>query len=146
MAEGAYGYGKLGIARFYALVFGIAYLAVGLLELFYKTDDPLKIGDTILIAGATVHIIIHLAVGILVLGSFFAGESAAKSVARVVGVVFLIVFALNLFASNFYAELVGFPDGSKTPIVYTIVHAITAAGALYAGFSAGRGYRSAAAA
>lgn len=145
MAEGAYGYGKMGVARMYALVFGIAYLAVGLLELFYGVDDPLLIGDTILIAGGTVHIIIHLAVGVLVLGSFFAGESAAKSVARVVGVVFLIVFALNLFASNFYAELVGFPEGADTPIVYTIVHAITAVGALYAGFSAGRGYKTAAA-
>ena len=146
MAEGAYGYGKMGVARMYALVFGIAYLAVGLLELFYGVDDPLLIGDTVLIAGGTVHIIIHLAVGILVLGSFFAGQSAAKSVARVVGVVFLIVFALNVFASNFYAELVGFPNGAKTPIVYTIVHAVTAAGALFAGFSAGRGYKSAPAA
>ena len=146
MAEGAYGYGKMGIARFYALVFGIAYLAVGLLELFYGVDDPLLIGDTVLIAGGTVHIIIHLAVGVLVLGSFFAGESAAKSVARVVGVVFLVVFALNLFASNFYAELVGFPEGAETPIVYTIVHAVTAAGALFAGFSSGRGYKAAPAA
>jgi hypothetical protein len=146
MAEGAYGYGKMGIARMYALIFGIAYLAVGLLELFYGTDDPLFIGDTVLIAGATLHIVIHLAVGVLVLGSFFAGEAAAKSVARVVGVVFLVVFALNVFASNFYAELVGFPDGADTPIVYTIVHAITAAGALFAGFSKGRGYGSASAA
>jgi hypothetical protein len=145
MAEGAYG--KMGVARMYALVFGIAYLAVGLLELFYGVDDPLILGDDlVLIAGGTVHIIIHLAVGVLVLGSFFAGESAAKSVARVVGVVFLIVFALNLFASNFYAELVGFPDGAETPIVYTIVHGLTAAGALFAGFSAGRGYKSAPAA
>ena len=145
MAEGAYG--KMGVARMYALVFGIAYLAVGLLELIYGVDDPLVIGDDlVLIAGGTLHIVIHLAVGVLVLGSFFAGESAAKSVARVVGVVFLVVFALNLFASNFYAELVGFPDGAETPIVYTIVHAITALGALYAGFSSGRGYSSTSAA
>jgi len=143
MAEGAYG--KMGVARMYALIFGIAYLAVGLLELFYGTDDPLALGDTVVIAGATLHIVIHLAVGVLVLGSFFAGDSAAKSVARVVGVVFLIVFALNVFASNFYAELVGFPEGSDTPIVYTIVHAVTAAGALFAGFSRGRGYSASAA-
>jgi len=143
MAEGAYG--KMGVARMYALIFGIAYLAVGLLELFYGTDDPLALGDTVVIAGATLHIVIHLAVGVLVLGSFFAGDSAAKSVARVVGVVFLIVFALNIFASNFYAELVGFPEGSDTPIVYTIVHAVTAAGALFAGFSGGRGYSASAA-
>ena len=145
MAEGAYG--KLGIARMYALIFGIAYLAVGLLELFYGVNDPLVLGDDlIVIQGGTLHIVIHLAVGILVLGSFFAGESAAKSVARVVGVVFLIVFALNIFASEFYADLVGLPKEAGTPIVYTIVHALTAAGALFAGFSSGRGYSSTAAA
>jgi hypothetical protein len=144
MAEGAYG--KMGMARMYALIFGIAYLAVGLLELVYGFEDPLALGDTVVIAGATLHIVIHLAVGILVLGSFFAGESAAKSVARVVGVVFLVVFLLNVFASNFYAELVGFPEGSDTPIVYTIVHALTAAGALFAGFSNRGGYGARAAA
>ncbi len=144
MAES--GYGKMGVARMYALIFGIAYLAVGLLELVYGFEDPLALGDTVIIAGATLHIVIHLAVGILVLGSFFAGASAAKSVARVVGVVFLIVFLLNVFASNFYAELVGFPEGSDTPIVYTIVHALTAAGALFAGFSSRGGYGSRAAA
>ncbi len=146
MAEGAYGYGKMGIARMYALIFGIAYLAVGLLELLYGNDDPLTLGDTVLLQGGTIHIVIHLAIGVLVLGSFFAGESAAKSVARVVGVVFLIVFALNIFASEFYADLVGLPKDAGTPIVYTIVHALTAAGALFAGFSSGRGYSSAAAA
>ena len=144
MAEGAYG--KMGIARMYALIFGIAYLAVGLLELVYGFEDPLALGETVIIAGATLHIVIHIAVGVLVLGSFFAGESAAKSVARVVGVVFLIVFLLNVFASSFYAELVGFPEGSDTPIVYTIVHALTAAGALFAGFSSRGAYGSKAAA
>lgn len=140
MAEAPYG--KLGMARMYAMIFGIAYLAIGLLELFYPVDDPLVLGeDLIVVAGGTLHIVIHLAVGILLLGSFFAGESAAKSVARVVGVAFLIVFLLNIFASNFYAELVGFPEGADTPIVYTIVHAVTAAGALFAGFSSRGGSR-----
>ena len=140
-------YGKMGMARMYALIFGIAYLLVGLLELIYGVDDPLVLGeDLVLIAGGTLHIVIHLAVGVVVLGSFFAGESAAKSVARVVGVVFLIVFILNVVASNFYAELVGFPEGSKTPIAYTIVHALTAAGALFAGFSNRGGYGTRAAA
>ena len=142
MAEGAYG--KMGVARMYALIFGIAYLAVGLLELFYGVNDPLVLGeDLIVIQGGTLHIVIHLAVGVVVLGSFFAGESAAKSVARVVGVVFLIVLGLNIFASEFYADLVGLPKEAGTPIVYTIVHALTAAGALFAGFSTGRGYSAA---
>jgi hypothetical protein len=144
MAEGAYGYGKMGIARMYALIFGIAYLAVGLLELFYGNADPLTIGDTVLLQGGTIHIVIHLAVGVLVLGSFFAGESAAKSVARVVGVVFLAVTIWNLVAADSYADFVGIEG--DLPVAYTIVHAVTAVGALFAGFSGGRGYRSAPAA
>jgi hypothetical protein len=144
MAEGAYG--KMGVARMYALIFGIAYLAVGLLELFYGNDNPLALGDTVLIQGGTIHIVIHLAVGVLVLGSFFAGESAAKSVARVVGVVFLAVTIWNIVAGDSYAEFVGLEGTDGTPIVYTIVHAVTAVGALFAGFSGGRGYRSSSAA
>lgn len=144
MAEGAYGYGKMGIARMYALIFGIAYLAVGLLELFYGNADPLTIGDTVVLQGGTIHIVIHLAVGVLVLGSFFAGDSAARSVARVVGVVFLAVTIWNLVAADSYADFVGIEG--DLPVVYTIVHAVTAAGALFAGFSGGRGYRSAPAA
>jgi hypothetical protein len=141
MAEGAYGYGRMGIARFYALVFGIAYLAVGILELFYGNSDPLKIGDTVLLQGGTIHIVIHLAVGVVVLGSFFAGESAAKSIARIVGIVFLAVFVWNLVAADSYADFVGIEG--ELPVSYTIVHAVTAAGALFAGFSASRGYKSA---
>ena len=144
MAEGAYGYGKMGIARMYALIFGIAYLAVGLLELVYGNDNALKLGDTVILQGGTIHIVIHLAIGVLVLGSFFAGESAAKSVARVVGVIFLAVTIWNIVAGDSYAEFVGIEG--ELPIVYTIVHAITAAGALFAGFSGGRGYKSAPAA
>ena len=143
MAEGAYGYGKMGVARMYALIFGIAYLAVGLLELFYKSPEALSIGDTVLITGGTIHIVIHLAVGVLVLGSFFAGESAAKGVARVVGVIFLAVLIWNLVAGDSYADFVGIEG--DLPVSYIVVHAVTAVGALYAGFSSGRGYKTAAA-
>ena len=142
MAEGAYG--KMGIARFYALVFGIAYLAVAILELFYS-DKALSIGNTVILYKGTLHNVIHFAVGILVIGSFFAGESAAKSVARVVGVLFLVITIWNVVAGDSYADFVGIPGG-ELPVSYTIVHAITAIGALFAGFSAGRGYRSTAAA
>jgi hypothetical protein len=99
----------------------------------------------VLIQGGTIHIVIHLAVGVLVLGSFFAGESAAKSVARVVGVVFLAVTIWNIVAGDSYAEFVGLEGTDGTPIVYTIVHAVTAVGALFAGFSRGRGYSASAA-
>ncbi len=148
MAETSYGrggaYGRLGIARFYALVFGIAYLAVAILELFFMTDNPLQIGGATIVAGGTVHIIIHFAVAILVLGSYFAGETAARMVARIVGIVFVVVFLLNVFASDFYWDLVAGgvleDQESGTPVFYTLVHAATAAAALYAGFATRDGY------
>jgi hypothetical protein len=144
MAERAYGGG--GIARMYALIFGIAYLAVAVLELFFPTNDPLVIGGATIIAGGTVHIVIHFVVAALVLGSYFAGETAARMVARVVGIVFVVVSLLNIFAGQFYWDLVagGTLQGQDagTPVAYTLVHIATAAAALYGGFAT-RGYRAA---
>ncbi len=147
MAEGAYG--KMGVARAYALIFGIAYLAVAILELFFSASSPLVIGGATIVAGGVVHIVIHFAVAILVLGSYFAGDMAARMVARIVGIVFVVVSLLNLFASDFYWDLVagGTLQGqdSGTPVVYTLVHIATALAALYAGFATRSGYRTAAA-
>lgn len=139
MEEGAYG--KYGIAQTYALIFGIAYIAVALLEVVLGSDG-LVIGDgtsihQVILLVEPVHNAIHWVTGVVVLGSFFAGESAARSAARVVGVVFLLVTIVGLVAGEFTMGLLGYPDGvTAVPIFYTIVHALTAIGALYAGFAA----------
>jgi len=83
MAEGAYG--KWGIARTYALVFGIAYLGVALLEVILGDKGWVVGGDTVILGRTTEQNIVHWAVGVAVLGSFFAGEGAARTVARVIG-------------------------------------------------------------
>lgn len=138
-------YGRMGIARAYALIFGIAYLAVAILEVFFRSDDPLVIGGTTILAGGTVHIVIHFAVAALVLGSYFAGETAARMVARIIGVTFVVVSLLNVFAGTFYWDLVAGgtlqSQESGTPVVYTVVHIATALAALYAGFATRPGYR-----
>ena len=138
-------YGKMGIARMFALTLGIGYAGVGILELFYGAEDPLAIGETVIIAGATLHTITHLAVGIVALGAFFAGEAASKSGSRVLGVAFLIVLLLNFLATDFYAELMGFPDGYGLPGIYYLAHAMIALGGLFAGFVVGRSRSTAAA-
>ena len=132
MAEG---YGGGGVARMYAWIFGIAYLAVAVLELVTKSDG-LSLGDTAILSYGGLHNIIHFAVGVVVIGSAFAGEGAAKTVARIVGVVFLAITIWNIVAADSYADFVGI-DG-ELPVAYTIVHGVTAVAALYAGF-AGRG-------
>jgi hypothetical protein len=131
VGEGTY-YGKMGFARFYALVFGIAYVGVAILELFYPADDPLRIGDVLVLQRTTLQNIIHFAVGIVVLGSFFAGEAAARTVARIVGIVFVILTIYGFAAPGSLGSLLGY-DGD-IPMVYNIIHGLTAVLALFVGF------------
>ena len=126
-----------GIVQMYALVFGIAYLAVAVLENVFGSAG-LKIGGTTILQVTLVQNIIHYAVGIAVLGSFFAGENAAKMVARIVGSVFVLVTLLGLLVEPLTGQLLGFPDA--LPMSYNLVHLLTAAAALFAGFAAQRAY------
>jgi hypothetical protein len=132
MAEASYGYGKLGIARFYALVFGIGYLGVAILELFYPESDPLTIGDAVIFQRTVLQNVVHFAVGILVLGSFFAGEPAARAMARVVGVVFVLLAIYGFVSPGSLGGVLAY-DGD-IPLVYNVIHAVTAVLALLAGF------------
>jgi len=136
-------YGSRGIAKTYALIFGIAYVVVALLEVIAGRDGWTVGGavtstNQVILAFQPVHNLIHWATGVVVLGSFFAGESAARGVTRVVGVIFLIVTLVGLIAPKFTMDLLGYGELSPVPISYTLVHAITAIGALYAGFSGAR--------
>jgi hypothetical protein len=135
MGEGAY-YGRMGFARLYALIFGIAYIGVAVLELFFPESDPLTIGDTVIFQRTTLQNIVHFAVGIIVLGSFFAGESAARNVARVIGIVFVALTIYGFVAPDSLGDLLGY--GGDIPAVYNWIHAATAVLALFAGFAGRR--------
>ena len=126
-----------GIVQLYALVFGIAYLGVAVLEVALGANG-LKIGGITILQATLVQNLIHWVVGIAVLGSFFAGESMAKLVARAVGLVFVLVSVLGLFVEPLTGQLLGFPEG--LPLSYNVVHVLTAAAALFAGFAAQRAY------
>lgn len=143
MAERGYG-GTWGVARTYALVFGLAYVAVALIEVITGKDNPVLIGDdTVVLAYATAHNLIHWALGVVLLGSFFAGADAARTVAKIVGLVLLAVTVLGLVAGDFTMELIGYGENTGgVPVIYTLVHGLTAVAALYAGFS-GAGARAA---
>ncbi|MDQ4005787.1 MAG: DUF4383 domain-containing protein [Actinomycetota bacterium] len=132
MAEGAY-YGKMGFARFYALVFGIAYIGVSLLEVIL---GDLTVGDTVILQRTTLQNIVHWAVGVVVLGSFFAGEAAARTVARIVGIVFVALTIYGFVAPDSLGDLLGYPG--DIPMSYNIVHLATAILALFAGFAGSR--------
>ena len=139
MATTAAGVGnRYGIVQMYALVFGLAYLGVALLEVVLGSDG-LRIGGVTILQIQPVQNLIHWAVGVAVLGSLFAGENAAKLVARVVGIVFVVVTLLGLFVEPLAGQLLGFPDA--LPMTYNLVHLLTAAAALFAGFAAQQAYR-----
>jgi hypothetical protein len=125
MADGAYG--RWGIARTYALIFGIAYLGVAATEAI--TQDALEP----VLEFTAIQNAIHWAVGAVVLLSFFGSEATAKLVARVIGLVFLAITIFGFVAPDTLGELLGF-DGD-IPMSYNVVHALTAAVALYAGFA-----------
>jgi hypothetical protein len=131
-------YGGLGIARAYALVFGIAYVAVALLEDIVGSSGW-KVGGTYILKLTWEQNLVHWGVGVVVLGSFFAGEVAAKIVARIVGLVFVLVTILGFAAREFTGKLLGF--GGDLPMSYNYVHLATAILALFAGFAATRVYR-----
>jgi Domain of unknown function (DUF4383) len=128
---------KYGIVQLYALVFGIAYLGVAVIEVALGSNG-LKIGDTTILQVQLVQNAIHWVVGLAVLGSFFAGESTAKLVARAVGIVFVLVSILGIFVEPLTGQLLGF--SGALPLSYNIVHVLTAAAALFAGFAAQRAY------
>jgi hypothetical protein len=73
-----------------------------------------------------------------VLLSFFGSEATAKLVARVIGLVFLAITLFGLFAPDTLGDLLGF--AGDIPMSYNIVHALTAAVALYAGFATRTSY------
>jgi hypothetical protein len=127
----------MGIARTYALIFGIAYVAVALTEDILGSSGW-RIGGTTILQLTAVQNVIHWSVGVVVLGSFFAGEVAVKIVARVVGIAFVLVSLLGIVAQTFTGKLLGF-DG-PLPWSYNIVHIATAVFALIAGFAAARVY------
>jgi hypothetical protein len=131
VADNAY-YGRMGFARFYALVFGIAYIGVALLELIM---GDLRIGDALILERTTLQNIIHFAIGVVVLGSFFAGEGPARTVARVLGVVFLILTVWGFVAPDSLGSFLGYD--SDIPLSYNIIHLVSGVLALFAGFAGG---------
>jgi hypothetical protein len=129
---------RSGFAGLYALLFGTTYLAVALLEVILG-DDGLTIGDgssvnDIILLNSGPHNAVHWIVGALLVGSALAG--AAKPVVRLVGAIFVVVTIVGLVLPSTTMDLLGYGEGLSVPIAYTLVHALTALTALYAGFVA----------
>lgn len=125
MTGGAYG--KYGVARTYALIFGIAYLSVAAMEAVAQHGLKPVLDFTGLQNG------VHWAVGSVVLLSFFAGEATAKMMSRIAGMVFLAITVWGVASPSGVGDFLGY--SGNIPVSYNFVHALTGAAALYAGFA-----------
>ncbi len=144
-ARPGYGRGGMGVARTYALIFGLAYALVALLELLIARDGGWPEGNSPILQFTALQNVVHWAIAVVVLGSFFAGENAARMVARIVGIVLVALAIWGFIDAGSLGELLGYDD--ELPVAYNWVHLVTGLAALFAGFFATRAYagRSAAA-
>lgn len=138
-ASGARTGSTSSVARTYALIFGLTYLAVALIEIMIGSEG-LAAGNFTILQFTGIQNAIHWIVGLVVLGSFFVGESAAKMTARIIGTVFVLLTVLGFVARDLTGEILGF-DG-PLPWSYNLVHLLTAAAALFAGFAYSGSYDS----
>lgn len=111
------------MAKTYALVFGIAYVLVALLELLFRD-----------VAGmlffTPVHNAIHWLTGVLGLVAYGMGEKPSMMYAKVFGVVFTLVAILGWFTPDFLSNVLGYPIN----LTYNLVHTVTGLAGLYVGF------------
>jgi hypothetical protein len=117
----------MALSRLYAVVFGGVYLLVGLVGLAIAPgmeSRPLLIFDINL-----AHNLVHLALGIGGLAAFAAGAGASRFYAQAVGVVLLVVALAGFLPQPLLGIL---PIGGAD----ILLHALTGAIGVYAGFFA----------
>ena len=81
------------MVRTFALVVGIAFLALGLLGLILAPTRGLLLGT---FAVDTLHNLVHLVVGALGLGAYYAGWNWSRLYSQGLGVVYIVIGLLGL--------------------------------------------------
>lgn len=115
------------MARTYALVFGLVYIVVALIEFLFQPQSLSFFFYT------PVHATVHALAGILGLVAYWQGEALAKLYAQVFGVVFFVVFLLGVIPATrdgFLNAVLGYPIN----LFYNVVHLATGVFGIYAGF------------
>lgn len=114
------------MAKSYSLIFGILYIAVALVEVIFRN----VLGGHVFFT--PVHNSVHWVAGVLGLVAYWAGLGGSKLYARVFGLLFLAIFILGVTSPVTLANFLGYPVSTT----YNIVHLISGAVGLYAGFLA----------
>lgn len=126
-------------AQMFALVFGVVYLAVGIVGIFvtngfghFAHEHTAGYDKTLLIFHLNpLHNVVHIVLGLVWLGAA-SRHSAAKGINVLFGVVLLLVFVLGLFDLHFMAI-----DGAGDPDNY--LHLATGLLAVYFGTAGAEG-------
>ncbi|MCU1675653.1 MAG: hypothetical protein JWM93_411 [Frankiales bacterium] len=125
-----------------ALVFGVVYLLIGIAGFFLTKFDNFATYNTDKLLGFQInplHNIVHILIGLFLLGAGRAGHRAARGANLTVGLAYALVFVLGLFiagkttSANFLA-LNGADNG---------LHLATALVLLVVAFVADKTYRTA---
>src|SRR3954470_3216723 len=115
-----------GIARVAALVLGVVFVAVALIELI--TQDTLT---PVLEYSAPLNAI-HWAIGVLLLIACVAGERVSRTMVLVVGVVLAAVTVMFLLDRTAFEALLNYPypDQHPLPGSYIVFYGVSAVAAL----------------
>ncbi|MEA3190448.1 MAG: hypothetical protein QOD77_1030 [Thermoplasmata archaeon] len=125
---------RIGPARMFAIVFGIAYLAVALTEaILGLTGNTLMVGGVHVLGFTLAHNLVHWATGLLLVGVLGFGRWPTKLASRGVGFVFSAVFLLGLLAPELLGTVLG--HGGMVPMSYNMIHLATGGLGLLAGFT-----------
>ena len=115
-------------ARMFALIFGIVYVLVALLEVVMFHDAPV---DTQFLFYNQMHNLVHWVAGILGLLAYFGGESLSRLYAQIFGIVFFLVAILGFIPGQpILADVLGYP----VTMLYNFVHLLTGVFGIWAGF------------
>ena len=117
-----------GIARVFALVVGVFYVAVALTE--FVTQDTLT---PVLEYSAPLNAI-HWAIGVLLVIAAVAGERISAVVALVLGAALAVATGWLLVSRGAFESLLDYPQPHPLPVSYIVLYGVTAVVALVAGF------------
>lgn len=114
--------------RAVALTLGVTYAALTALELV----GGWTVGGTDILLRTTKANLLHWAVALGLLGSYFSGARTSRIAMRVVGVILVGIGAWGFLGPGSLGDVLGFPDG--IPASYNAFHLVTGASALLVGF------------
>ncbi|MGH2711129.1 MAG: hypothetical protein ACRDH9_08005 [Actinomycetota bacterium] len=116
-------------ARTVALTLGVSFGALTVLELVF---GDWAIGSIRLLERSTKANLLHWALALVLLGSFFANQRAVSLACRIVGPILLVLGIWGLLSARSLGDVLGHTDG--IPVTYSLLSLLTGVGATVTGY------------